>query len=112
MMDDLRGAIYTRMFGNEMSYNMFGAKNCIDEDMTKPNMFEFLKKLRNNAKQDLSVTKSLMFLDSTYTVPTVAGLPLNLHVNGTSTVALNADGKIDMKKPGSKLVMEGMFEPR
>lgn len=101
-----------RTFGNELSYNMFGANNGIDTDKSGSEMFDFLKKLRNNEKQDLSMTKSFMFLDSTYTVPTIGGLPLNLDVNGTATIAVNVGGQMDLKNPGKSIVIEGNFEPR
>ena len=101
-----------RMFGNELTYSMFGANNGIEKDMSGSDMFNFLQKLRRNEQQDFTFTKSFMFLDSTYTVPTIAGLPLNLTVNGTATVALNAGGHMNFKKPGESIVIEGNFEPR
>ena len=101
-----------RMFGNELTYNMFGSNNGIDKDRTGSAMLEYLQKLRGNEQQDFTFTKSFMFLDSTYTVPTIAGLPLNLTINGTASVALRAGGHMDFKKPGASIVIEGNFEPR
>ncbi|WAR23117.1 APLP-like protein [Mya arenaria] len=109
--DQLRGALYMRMFGNELSYNMFGASNGVLDDVSGSDMFDFLQKLRNNKPQSFSLTKNIMFVDSTYTVPTVVGLPLKLAVNGTASVALNVGGQVDMKNPLSKVVIDGNFEP-
>ena len=100
------------MFGNEMSYNMFGANNGIDNTKIDSEMFNFLRKLRNNEAQDFSITKNVMFIDSTYTLPTVVGLPLKLTVNGTATLALNIGGNVDVKNPLGLVLIEGNFEPR
>lgn len=101
-----------RMFGNELSYQMFGANNGIDYTKMDSEMFNFLKKLRNNEPQDLSLTKNVMFIDSTYIIPTVVGLPLKLTVNGTATLALNVGSKVDAKNPRDLVLIEGNFEPR
>ena len=110
--EEPRGAMYLMMFGNELTYNMFGANNGIDKDNAGSAMLDYLQKLRRNEPTDFTFTKSLMFLDSTYTVPTIAGLPLNLTVNGTATLALKAGGHMDFKKPATSIVLEGNFEPR
>jgi hypothetical protein len=112
-MDELRGAMYMRMFGSEVSYMMFGANNGVDNDkFSGSQLFDFLQKLRNNEKQELAMTRNVMFVDSTYTVPTVVGLPLKLQVNGSATVALNVGGLANIKNPRQSVVIEGNFEPR
>lgn len=110
--DDLRGAMYMRMFGSELSYSMFGANNGIDDKFSASEMFDFLQKLRNNEKPALSITRNIMFLDSSYILPTIIGLPLKLAINGTATVALNVGGQADVKDPRQSIVIEGNFEPR
>ncbi|XP_060596717.1 uncharacterized protein LOC132750705 [Ruditapes philippinarum] len=111
-MDELRGAMYMRMFGSEVSYMMFGANNGVDNDkFSGSQLFDFLQKLRNNEKQELAMTRNVMFVDSTYTVPTVVGLPLKLQVNGSATVALNVGGLANIKNPRQSVVIEGNFEP-
>ncbi|XP_053394173.1 apolipophorins-like [Mercenaria mercenaria] len=110
--DELRGAMYMRMFGSEVSYTMFGANNGNSDDKFAGSLlFDFLQKLRNNEKQELSLTRNVMLLDSTYTLPTIVGLPLRLAVNGSATVALNVGGQVNLKNPRQSVVIEGNFEP-
>ncbi|KAL4235628.1 hypothetical protein ACF0H5_004023 [Mactra antiquata] len=110
-MDLLRGAIYMRTFGNEISYNMFGANNGISDSMSEFDVYNFLQKLRNNEEQETVFTKNVMFLDTSYTIPTVVGLPLKLSINGTASVSMNVGGQVDIKNPKSRVVIEGNFEP-
>lgn len=101
-----------RMFGNELSYNMYGANNGVEEDTTQADVLKIIDRLAKNKMQDFSITKNTMFIDSSYTIPTVVGLPLRLSVNGSTTVALNVDGNVDMKDPKSGVLIEGNFAPR
>jgi len=112
MKEELRGAMYMRMFGNEFSYSMLGANNGIEEAKTESTMYKILQKLRNNEMQTFSIAKNVMFIDSTVTVPTLIGLPLKLTVNGTASVALDVGGQVDMRDPLSAIVIEGTYEPR
>merc|ERR1711976_1129714 len=42
-------------------------------------------------------TKSKKLIDTTTTVPTVSGLPLNLKINSTATIGMEVDGTFNVK---------------
>ena len=48
-------------------------------------------------------------------IPTIAGLPINLAVNGTGTFDVAVNGKMDIKKLGSpprSMDIDGEIRPR
>ena len=54
--------------------------------------------LIEGAKQvNIDVARSVMFLDTSVTFPTVAGFPLRLSINGTTTVGLGLESQMDIK---------------
>ena len=109
--DDLQGSAYLRMFGNEMKYIDF--KDMKTKKGQEFNILDFLIKLAQEHKIDMS--RSYMFLDSTVTVPTAAGLPLKLAVNGTATVRMQIEGKMDLRKLGTSprsVDIDGSIKPR
>jgi len=58
---------------------------------------EAWRDLIQGAKQvNIDVARSLMFLDSSATFPTVAGFPLRLSINGTTTVGMGLESKMDL----------------
>lgn len=102
--DDLKGALYVRMFGNEVKYARLGDKS----ESSQINMVEILMEL---AKQkDISRSMNSMFLDSSIIIPTMIGLPLNLTVNGTSAIDLKTTGRMDLQH-GNRIVIEGALKP-
>ncbi|XP_041360319.1 uncharacterized protein LOC121376501 [Gigantopelta aegis] len=108
--DEFRGALYLRVFGNELLYKHF---DTLDSSTSgeKFNILEYLIKLSKN--QDYTYTQSFMFLDSSLVIPTSAGLPLNLTVNGTVTVDMTASGKFDVRKFQTQrsLLIDGHVQP-
>jgi hypothetical protein len=110
-MDELRGALYLRVFGNELRYKSFdGVQSLLGGDF---NFLDLLIKLSQN--NDYAFTQSFMFLDSSMIVPTSAGFPMNLTVNGTATMDFKATGKMDLRKLGTKppsIIVNGMAQPR
>ena len=101
--------MYIRVFGNEVIYQR------LDGQSNKPGskQFNFLEMFMDLKKDhDISYTKSSMFLDSSIIVPTVVGLPMNLTVNGTTTVDMKAKGKMDLGKPAKVILIEGKLMPR
>jgi len=113
VMDELRGSLYLRVFGNEMQYmNFRGLKNMPFGSNTF-NFLDILTKLTN--EDEYQFTHSAMFMDSSITVPTCAGFPLTLTVNGTATVDLKASGKMDVRKMTSlppSMDIHGIIRPR
>lgn len=94
------------MFGNELGFHHFSEKD-LTSLKSKFNFKDILSLLAKG--KDIAFTQSAMFLDSSVSVPTVAGMALTLSVNGTSTVELVANGKMDLKKISLKK-MEANFE--
>ena len=46
---------------------------------------------------ELQYDKNFMFMDTSFTIPTVVGLPIQMVANGTASVRLGISGKMDMK---------------
>ena len=108
----MKGSAYMRMFGNEIRY--YNTKQSADNNIPngdKP--FNFLDMFMSLAKeQTLSQKMSKILMDSAVITPTVTGLPLSLKVLATSTIDLNAKGKMDFRSPSKKVIMEGSMTPR
>lgn len=101
--------MYARVFGNEVFYNQLGQSS---SKASEPG-FNFLEMYQELAKgNEISYTKSDMFLDSSLIVPTIIGLPLNLTVNGTASVDLKGRATIDLTKPHKSILIDGIIEPR
>lgn len=102
--DDLRAQVYLRVFGNELAFKGLDGDDVAKwrnrGDKKKSLMDEVLEKLAKN--EELSFTQSAIFLDSSIIIPTAAGLPLNLTVNGSASVELKASGKMDFTKLSGK----------
>ena len=91
---DPKGSYYIRVFGNEIKYEDFVG---FDTQSIKDKL-NYLQWLVDLAKEhDFDFTKSIIFLESELKVPTVAGLPLVLSVDGTATMDLKIKGKIDLR---------------
>ncbi|XP_071116773.1 uncharacterized protein [Haliotis cracherodii] len=110
-LDHLRGDLYMRIFGNEMYYDHFKGVDPL-ASIKNFNFLDFLIKM--SKKQDYSFTQSMMILDSSMIIPTSSGLPLNLTVNGTATIDLQASGQVDLRKmttSPSSLLIDGHIKP-
>ena len=111
-MDDLRGSLYMKVFGNELRYMDFqGIDSLFAKDSL--NFLDILMKLSN--ENDYQYTHSSMFMDSNIVLPTSSGFPLKLSVNGTATIDLKASGKMDVLKLASSprtLDVHGTIKPR
>ena len=63
----------------------------------------------------MDYTKSYMFLDSELTVPTAVGMPLKLAIDGTATVNVKLNGKMDVRQMFSNpstVDINGSIKPR
>ncbi|XP_076472286.1 uncharacterized protein LOC143301780 [Babylonia areolata] len=110
-LDELKGSLYLRMFGNEMAFQRFQGLDSLPS-ATSFNLMDFLLKLNKN--YDVSMTHSMEFLDTEMTVPTSCGLPLSLTVKGTATVDLKASGKVNTRKISASprsLQVDGEIRP-
>lgn len=86
---------YIRVFGNEIrAGDVFG----FDFESLK-NKFSYRDWLNELAKDhNYDITKSFLFLDANVIIPTGTGFPLNLNVEGSTTIGLSANGKIDVRQ--------------
>ena len=111
-MDELRGSLYMRVFGNELRYMNFEGL----DSLLQSNSFNFLDMLMKVSKEnEYHYSHSTMFMDSSLMIPTYSGFPMNLTVNGIATVDMKASGKVDVMKMASRprgMDIHGMLKPR
>merc|ERR1712137_673764 len=111
MGDELRGSMYMKVFGNELRYMNFQG---LDSLMSNKN-FNIIDMMMQLAKENsYQFTHSTMFLDTSIIIPTSSGFPMNLTVNGTATIDLQASGKIDVMKMAQSnpnLDIHGLIRP-
>ncbi|XP_052103584.1 uncharacterized protein LOC127737090 [Mytilus californianus] len=109
--DSLKGDLYMRVFGNELLFTRFTGLSDVTDG--KPiNILDILTTLAK--KQEYSFTQSYVFLDSSVIIPTMAGFPLNLTIDGSATVDLRASGKMDLTKITDRspsLSLNGYMKP-
>jgi hypothetical protein len=60
------------------------------------NILDFIINL--SKEQDYSFTQSFMFLDTSVVIPTISGFPLNISIDGSATINLQASGKMDLRQ--------------
>lgn len=111
-MEEFKGSMYLRIFGNELQYiNTDDIKSLIEGQN-----FNILDFIINLAKeQDYSFTQSFMFLDTSLIIPTMAGFPLNISLDGSATIDLQASGKMDLRQIQSNpmtVSIDGKIRPR
>ncbi|XP_052130120.1 apolipophorins-like, partial [Frankliniella occidentalis] len=89
------GEMYARVFGNELHYSRFHGLQELAEntDSFAHPMRTLMGLLR---RSDVDITKSFVFLDAAYTLPTASGMPLELTANGSATLGLQSR----VQKPG------------
>ncbi|XP_063426893.1 apolipophorins-like [Mytilus trossulus] len=94
-MEEFKGSMYLRIFGNELQYiNTDDIKSLIEGQN-----FNILDFIINLAKeQDYSFTQSFMFLDTSIIIPTMSGFPLNISLDGSATIDVQASGKMDLRQ--------------
>jgi hypothetical protein len=111
-MEELKGSMYMRIFGNELQYiNSDDIKTLLDGK--KFNILDFIINL--SKEQDYSFTQSFMFLDTSVVIPTISGFPLNISIDGSATINLQASGKMDLRQFSSNprsVSIDGKIKPR
>ncbi len=83
-----RGNMYMRMFGKDFYYSSFNGVNDLMRDASS-----FFGLGTNN---NIDFARSSIFLDGKIIVPTASGLPLDLVVNGTSTINLKSETNFNL----------------
>ena len=84
-----RGNMYMRMFGRDLHYASFDGLDGLLTKVSPVSLF-------GSGSPDLDFSRSSIFLDGKIVVPTLAGLPLDLDVNGTSAVSLKSQNKFEL----------------
>lgn len=111
-MEELKGSMYMRIFGNELQYiNSDDIKTLLDGKNF--NILDFIINL--SKEQDYSFTQSFMFLDTSVVIPTISGFPLNISIDGSATINLQASGKMDLRQFSSNprsVSIDGKIKPR
>lgn len=59
---------------------------------------------------EYNITKSFVFLEKEFVLPTSVGLPVRCNLNGTTSVSLRLRGKAGMQLP--KIFVAGRIAPR
>ncbi|XP_043197116.1 uncharacterized protein LOC122367779 [Amphibalanus amphitrite] len=88
-----QASAYMKIFGNELHFGKYDSLNELVASMGAKNPLDFLQKLA----KDMDWTENYQFLDSSYTVPTIAGFPFTLKATGTATLSLKTGGSFDVQ---------------
>ncbi|GFS05085.1 apolipophorin long isoform [Elysia marginata] len=88
-----RGSVYGRVFGNEMFF-MHSDQIKLPTEKPSDTWLQMLVGLKE--KQELAYTFSKEIMDVGMVIPSVAGLPINIEVNGSAVVDLLLKGKADV----------------
>lgn len=103
-----------KLFGGEL--NLFTLKDLQwleEDDIPLADIIDLLRTLSRGI--DKTYTKSVLFLEESYVVPTGLGIPLNLSLNGTVVSSMHVQGKADFLNMfwGKKsAVVKGTIKPR
>lgn len=91
--EKIGGNLDIKIFGHQIAFF-----DLWKEDLEKggKNVFEMLNSLKQI--REVNWYKSIAFLDTQVTIPTISGFPLRIGVNGTASFILKASSKINMKK--------------
>ncbi|XP_028030625.1 uncharacterized protein LOC114243361 [Bombyx mandarina] len=99
-----------KVFGNEISYWSAEGDDEIRKSLARLN--PELRIMEILSGKEISYNKASLFLDTTYSVPTGCGLPLNMNLMGTSYVNTRMSGTVEYKNSRSgNLDFEGKLRP-
>lgn len=99
-----KASAYVKFFGNEIA-----SLQLAEDASASPysDIMQWLSRLSEPKGVDLS--KSILFADSTLTVPASSGLPLRVSVNGSATAALKVGGNSLFRK--GAIDITGLIQP-
>ncbi|XP_063962637.1 uncharacterized protein LOC129271361 [Lytechinus pictus] len=105
--------VFLRLLGNE-----FGFVSAGDVLSLIPYTMGIYEEFMNKAKQipqllsqglNLNTTRSFVFMDKTFVLPTGMGMPLNCSINGTAVVSLRMKSQFSFNLP--KIIAAGHIAP-
>ena len=102
-----------KVFGNEIKLLKLKDIPLLNGALDDLNILKTLYSLTKG--KSASLQRNCLFLEGKFAVPTVIGLPLAFEINGSASVSLNLDGKVEMKNLifGPKMVtLQGSAVPR
>ncbi|RUS87830.1 hypothetical protein EGW08_004429 [Elysia chlorotica] len=108
---EYRGSFYGRIFGNEMFF-LHSDYQKLPNEKLRNQWLDMLITLKQ--KQELAYTLNKQIMDVSMIIPSVAGLPINVEVNGSAVVDLVLSGKADVMKFSSSprsLDIDGEIRP-
>ncbi|XP_037091139.1 apolipophorins-like [Pollicipes pollicipes] len=97
---------YVKIFGNELSFGTFDDLSALVRALGDDGPVSFLQKLA----KDRDWTDNYQFLDTSYTIPTMIGLPFKLRAVGAATVTLKTSGRFNIES-WNKMNIEGFIKP-
>ncbi|XP_034669576.1 uncharacterized protein LOC117902369 [Drosophila subobscura] len=100
-----------RVFGNDLRY--YNVESLVEVMALAAQFNPFEQANRVLSGKEFTYTKSRVFLDASYTVPLVVGLPLAIHAFGASSVDLRVSGSLDQMEPPTDwhFDVQGRFKP-
>lgn len=109
--DDPKISLGYKIFGNELKYIMLNGDKEIKEALANLNPWEKIKKILS--AQEIHYDNTVMFLDSTYVVPTTSGLPIRLDLAGSAACKFKLAGFLNISRSmNTELELVGNFTPR
>ncbi|KAI8787576.1 apolipophorin [Biomphalaria glabrata] len=109
---DIKGFAYARLFGNELFFQHFSGVEGLLKSRNVPNFLDYMIQLAK--RQEVAISHSQQLMDVSLVIPTIAGLPLNISVNGSINFDLKAEGKADLRQVAAaprSLDIDGEFKP-
>ena len=107
------GALSLKLFGHEIQFLSFEDIDWLQGEADTINVIDTLINLARGGK--VTYTKSFMFLEADYVIPTGLGIPLKLAVNGSGVGSVTLKGKFDIRDMfwgKKKLDVRGFVTPR
>ncbi|XP_053973970.1 uncharacterized protein LOC128873939 [Hylaeus volcanicus] len=97
--DNPRISLGYKVFGNDLKYQVLNNDEEIREALTELNPWEKFKQIVSG--KEIHYENAVMFLDSTYVVPTTSGLPVRLDFAGSAACNFKMSGLHDIKRISS-----------
>ena len=107
------GSLSFKVFGHELQFLSFDDIDWLQGEADSINVIDTLINIARGGK--VTYTKSFMFLEADYEVPTALGFPLKLAVNGSAVSSVDLKGKFDIRNMfwgKKKFDVRGFVTPR
>nr|QGV11544.1 Vg4 [Tetrastichus brontispae] len=86
-----------RVFGNEIKFTMLDSDREIRENLASLDPWRKIQQILSG-KEIMHYENTAMFLDSSYVVPTSAGLPVRLDLSGSAACNIKLSGVLDSQR--------------